>query len=261
MLVTLFVVSTLFARPPQVHSALETLKTCADMQSESCRFAADWLRMGGDAAIPEVLKEAPGMTQAGQLLTVNAVGKMGVKGAVDCLGKLAQDGRMDSMARAMALEQLSVRPTDRRVKMGPAEYALSLVTDPDETVRQAAVRLIANRVTAKDTKLIKVLIESFQDTDGGVRSEAVFGFGQCGCKEAAPMLGLALRDKDLRVRRATVDALAAVRHPAVVPELVDMMSMRDNSLNVTIARALRFQSGQAFGTDAREWKTWLAENR
>ncbi len=261
MLVTLFVVSTLFARPPQVHSALETLKSCSDMQAESCRFAADWLKMGGEAALPEVLKEAPGMTQAGQLLTVNAVGQMGVKGAVECLGKLAQDRRMDSMARALALEQLSKRPADRRVRTGPAEYALTLVEDSDETVRQAAVRLIANRVTSKDTKLIKVLIESFQDKDGGVRSEAVFGFGQCGCKEAAPMLALALRDKDMRVRRSTVDALAVVRHPVVVPELIDMMSMRDNSLNVTIARALRFQSGQAFGTDAREWKAWQAQNR
>lgn len=261
MLVTLFVVSTLFARPPQVHSALETLKTCPDMQAESCRFAADWLKMGGEAALPEVMKEAPGMTQSGQLLTVNAVGQMGVKGAVECLGTLAKDRRMDSMARALALEQLAARPPDRRAKTGPTEYAMALVDDPDETVRQAAVRLIANRVTAKDTKLIKVLIEAYQDSDGGVRSEAITGFGQCGCKEAAPMLGLALRDKDMRVRRATVDALAQVRHPVVVPDLIDMMSMRDNSLNVTIARALRFQSGKDFGTDAREWKAWLAQNR
>ena len=262
MLVALLVVSSIIGRPPQVQSALETLTACQDLRAEPCLFAAAWLKMGGDEAMPEVLKSAPGMTQTGQLLTISAIGTVNTKAATETLGKLAQDTRLDEMARALALEQLSARTQTPKMKVGPLEVALSLVGDGVAIVRQAALRLIANRVTAKDKKLILVLLEAWlRDDDGGVRSEAVMGFSLCGCSEAPTILGKALRDNDPRVRRATVEGLALVKHPPAVPDLVGMMNTRDVTLNRTLARALRFQSGKSFGDDAEPWKSWLAENR
>jgi len=260
MLVAMLVMSSIIGRPPQVQSALETLSTCQDLRAEACLFAAAWLKMGGDEAMPEVLKSAPGMTQTGQLLTISSIGTLNTKAATDTLGKLAQDTRLDEMARALALEQLSRRQTPPKSKVGPLEFALTLTSDAVAVVRQAALRLIANRVTAKDKKLILVLLESWmRDEDGGVRSEAVTGFGLCGCTESPTILGKALKDNDPRVQRATVEALAMVKQPTTVPDLIAMMSSRDETLNKSIARALRFQSGQSFGDDAQPWKQWLAD--
>lgn len=260
MLVALLVMSSIIGRPPQVQSALETLSTCQDLRAESCLFAAAWLKMGGDEAMPEVLKSAPGMTQTGQLLTISAIGTVNTKAATETLGKLAQDTRLDDMARALALEQLSARQVPPKTKAGPVEVALSLTGDSVAIVRQAALRLIANRVTAKDKKLILVLTETWmREDDGGVRSEVVTGFGLCGCSEAPAILAKALKDNDPRVRRATVEALALVKQPSTVPDLVGMMSSRDETLNKSIARALRFQSGQSFGDKAQPWKQWLAD--
>src|SRR5689334_6846691 len=124
MLVALFVVSSLVGRPPQVATALETLSTCMDMRQETCLFAAAWLKMGGDAAMPDVLKATPAMTQSGQLLTISAIATEPSKAAGETLCKLAQDTRLDPMARALAIEQLSQRPIPPSAKSaanGPME--------------------------------------------------------------------------------------------------------------------------------------------
>ena len=67
MLVALIIMSSVIGRPPQVHSALETLSSCQDLREETCLFAAAWLKMGGDAAMPEVLKSMPGPLTATSL--------------------------------------------------------------------------------------------------------------------------------------------------------------------------------------------------
>lgn len=260
MLVAMLVMSSLLGRPPQVQSALETLSTCQDLRAEACLFAAAWLKMGGDEAMPEVLKAAPGMTPTGQLLTINAVGTVPSKAATDCLMKLAIDARLDPMSRALALEQLTERPQPPKAKSGPTELALILLHDSDAAVRQAAVRLAVNRLAATDPRFLKVIAEAVQDDDGGVRSEAVTGYGICGCDTAPSVLGGALRDRDGRVRRAAIEGLAMVKHRPAVADLVSLMGMRDPSLNKSIARALRFQSGESFGEDPTEWKRWLAQN-
>lgn len=266
MLVVLLVVGTVaIDRPPQVHSALETLSTCSDIGAEECRFAAAWLKMGGDPAMPEVLKAAPGMTQAGQLLTISAVASMPGKVVLKTLGTLALDTRLDGLARSLALDRLARRDEPkrkRRRQKGPLDFALSLVQDADATVRQAAVRLIADRVdNKKNKKLVDVIVAAFKDSDGGVRSEAVNGVRFCDCQEAPPILEAALKDEDNRVRRAAIEGLAAVKSPVVIPRLVSLMSSYDQVLNKMIARALRFQSGKAFGEDAEEWRAWLAQNQ
>lgn len=261
MLVAMLVMSSLLGRPPQVQSALETLSTCEDLRAEACLFAAAWLKMGGDEAMPEVVKAAPTMTPTGQLLTINAVGTVPSKAATDCLMKLAVDARLDPMSRALALEQLTERPQAPKAKSGPTELALILLHDDNAAVRQAAVRLAVNRLAATDPRFLKVIAAAVEDEDGGVRSEAIVGYGLCGCDTAPPIVGLALRDRDGRVRRAAIDALALVKHPPAMADLVSLMGMRDPTLNKGIARALRFQTGQSFGEDPAEWKRWLAENR
>ncbi len=259
MLVALLVAGSIVGRPPQVHSALETLSTCQDLRAETCLFAAAWLKMGGDPAMPEVLKVAHGMTQAGQFLTISAIATMPSKAVTETLGKLAADARLDPMARALALDKLTHRASPPRAKKGPLDVAIMLADDADPTVRQAAVRFVANKVDAKNKKLIALIADKSSDEDGGVRSEAVVGFGLCDCAEAPARLEVAVKDQDARVRRAAVEALAIVKHPVVVPALVALMTSYDESMNRLVARALRFQSGESFGEDAEAWKRWLAQ--
>jgi HEAT repeat protein len=261
MLVTVIALTTMLGAPLRVDEALETLSTCDDLQKESCLFAGAWIKMGGDPAMPLIFEKAPGMTKIGQIIVVSVIGTNPSKAATETLGKMARESRMDPVVRSMALDQLASR-TDAPAKMkgGPLEVGMALVEDDVPAVRQGAVRLVASRVNAKDKKLMGVVEKALGDEDAGVRSEAVLGYGNCACEEAPRVLGQALKDPDMKVRRAAIEALCLVKHPPAVPALVEMLNPRDDVLNRQLGRALRFQTGQNYGVDVQQWRRWLADS-
>jgi len=259
MLVGLLIVSSIIGTPLRVDEALATLGTCDDFRQEGCRFAAAWVKMGGDAVLPKVVAVAPSMTSIGQILTVSVIGGNPSKAATEALGALASDTRLGISARSLALDRLTDRTPAGRAAKGPLKVALALVHDEQPMIRQTAVRLVANHLSAKDKPLIRALLEAVNDQEPAVRAEAVLGFGLGMCKEAPKALAAALGDPDPKVRRAAAEGLARVKYPAVIPDLVALLSPRSDELDLALTRALRFQSGQSFGDDAEQWKRWLAQ--
>lgn len=201
MLVAMLIVSSAIGAPLRVDEALETLGTCDDFQKESCRFAAAWLGMGGDAALPKVLERAPSMTPIGQILTVSVVSGNTSKAATVALGKLAGDTRIGESARGMALEQFVTRAeADKRPKE-TVGVALELAASDDAQTRAGGVRALANMAPTKNKKVIAALLAAARDDDPNVRVEAIGGFASCKCREARDVLKRALDDPDLKVRR------------------------------------------------------------
>lgn len=201
MLVALLVVSSAVGAPLRVDEAIETLSTCDDFQKESCRFAAAWLGMGGDAALPKVLQSAPGMTAIGQILTVSVVSANTSSAATDTLGRLALDQRVGSSARGMALDQFVTRVRSDKKAKSSLDIAIQLAADEDAEIRAGAVSLLASKSSSRDKKVIAALQTASRDADPNVRVEAIAGFATCKCKEAGEVLKRALDDPDLNVRR------------------------------------------------------------
>ena len=201
MLVALLVVSSAIGAPLRVDEAIETLSTCDDFQKESCRFAAAWLGMGGDAALPKVLESAPGMTAIGQILTVSVVSANTSSAATDTLGRLALDQRVGRSARGMALDQFVTRVRSDKKAKSSLGIAIQLAAAEDAEIRAGAVRLLASKSSSRDKKVIAALQTAARDSDPNVRVEAIAGFATCKCKEAGEVLKRALDDPDLNVRR------------------------------------------------------------
>lgn len=201
MLVAMLIVSSAIGAPLRVDEALQTLGTCDDFQKESCRFAAAWLGMGGDAALPKVLESAPTMTPIGQILTVSVVSGNTSKAATLALGKLAADTRIGESARGMALDQFVTRAEADKKPKETLELALQIAASDDAQVRAGGVRALAGMAATKNKKVIAALLTASRDADPTVRVEAIAGFASCKCKEAGEVLKRALDDPDLKVRR------------------------------------------------------------
>jgi len=252
MIVLLLVLSTLSA-PTETDLALDALTRCASVVDDACLTAAARLKVVGEPAILPLAKRVGAMSAAGQLLALSVVGDTKSATIDAMLTKLASGATVDASVRALAIDALG----KRHDKAG-LQLATRLIVDPQPLVRQAAVRVLANTVTARDKALIAALTKASNDQAPTVRADAAFGLGFCGCAEAGPVLAARLADPDVGVQRAAAEGLCFVKHEPALRPLVAALESPDPLVARAAIRALQFQTEQSFGDDVGAWQRWLA---
>ncbi len=235
----------------EVKVAVDTLVTCDSLRDRECLVAAARLNTHGDEAIAPLKRRIHRMPQTGQLLALSVIdGRSGREGT-EALLALAVDRRIDPAVRALAVDNLSTR-AHKRIN----DRLLRALRDRAPVVRVAAARVLSSRLYSADKRILEALLVATDDAEAAVRIEALFGCGFSGAPAAGPALVRALADPLLDIRRAGVEGLGVVSHPPSVDGLIRTLSDSDALVVRAAARALAFQTGEAFGDDRSRWESW-----
>jgi len=100
------------------------------------------------------------------------------------------------------------------------------IEDPDENVREAAVRLLENQ----GQESVPLLVQALQDRSAEVREQAARVLGTLGAQASA-----------------------------AVPALIEVLDDSSRPVRISAAGALHNITGQNFGQDQASWRKWLQE--
>lgn len=235
---------------------IDKLTTCHSIADQACLVAAARLALLEDEALPQLQRRFWALPSDAQLLALGVVdGNEGAR-ATDLLVSISKDRRAHATVRALALDSLGSRRYPRIVQL------LTRATrDKADIVRVAAVRGLSNHMYKGDAPIFGTLLRLADDPSPSVRVEVLFGLGFSGNARAASPLEKGLTDADPKVRRAAAEGLGLIKHPGAIDELVALLDDKDDRTVQAVVRALRYQTDQDFGADARRWKQWLADRR
>lgn len=135
-----------------------------------------------------------------------------------------EDGHIRSVA-AVAISKLG--------NLKAVEPIKRLLTDPYEDVQEAAVDALFNlRSDLSVTELIHML-DSVNPT---LRKNAAMLLGRIGVTDAVPALGFALKDGDIKVRRAVVEAFSNLKTEESIRFLI--LALTDEEPDIRVLSAL-----------------------
>lgn len=231
---------------------VDKLTTCQSLSDNACLVAAARLTLLGEEALPLLEKRFWDFPREAQLLGLGVVS--GVEGdrATELIVAIVKDRRPDPAVRALALDDLGARRYPKLVAL-----LTRSTKDKAPIVRVAATRGLSNHLYANDPKVLKTLVKVATDEQKDVRIEALFGLGFSAQPAAGRPLTAALSDPEPDVRRAAAEGLGLVKYHAAIRRLVPLLDDEDQRLVHAVVRALRFQTDQDFGLDARRWREWL----
>lgn len=147
----------------------------------------------------------------------------------------------------MGEEMFAAQPhgTPQKIKLASRliEPVSKVATDPEPSVRRAAVQLLFKLATIKpDESLVKPLLGALKDDHAQVRSYAAHGLGRLGptAAQAIDDLAAAVGDPDLSVRHAALDALASMgsQAKAATPAVVAALRSPEPQIRWVAARTL-----------------------
>lgn len=104
--------------------------------------------------------------------------------------------------------------------------------------KQAAKRRERTKPTAADNSASDLLVQMLQSTDAEIRARAVEGLAGDAAKDAAPLLLIALADRDGQVRDAAERALTNVPKDVLVSSLVGVLGWGDPVVAKSVDAAL-----------------------
>jgi HEAT repeat protein len=129
-----------------------------------------------------------------------------------------------------------------------------LATDPDPTVRAAALRALGRHGTVEDVSLVVAYLE---DENRIVRWEAAKALQRMHHEDAIDPLIERLRDdEDADVRLAAAKALAQYREPRVFQALVGALNDGDFAVVEAARSSLKTLTSRDFGTEPAAWLSW-----
>ena len=136
------------------------------------------------------------------------------------------------------------------------QLAQQIRTEPDPIVRRAIQETIAEF----DAPLAEsVLLAGLNDDDRDVKVTCCRLLGQRGKPQAIePLSKLVASDGDLDVRLAAVDALGAIKTPAVIPGLAAALKDRDPALQFAGVEAMKLVTEEELGNDVEAWRKYAA---
>lgn len=216
--------------------------------------------------------------------------------AIFVLGELRYHGAVRDIVSALSDTSLVVSDiaVEALVKIGDPSAVYGALRGRDVEVKKYAIEVLTR---LKDPSAVKALSKALRDRDSYVREKAAYALGEIGDRVAAEALVEALDDNISFVRHNAVEALAKLRDPSVIPYLRGVLKdpsdyVRSKALETVRTLAsyaygkhatdtkvlladLRNQdpavrerassllwllTGQEFGTDIKEWETWLEKN-
>lgn len=134
-------------------------------------------------------------------------------------------------------------------------YRLMVESDPDPTVRAAAIRGLARHGTIEDAPLIA---DQLTHENVYVRWEAAKGLQRIHNPQVVGALLNVLRNdqEDSRVRVEAADALGQYPEDRVFQALLGALNTRELALNLRAAESLETLTGQSLGLDPLDWVAW-----
>ena len=162
------------------------------------------------------------------------------------------------------------------------EPLISMLEDTDSRVRTQAVEMLRERCkrmvdqndgmisdepatpgTPASQQLVSAITERLRDNDAHVRERAILALGHIGDERVVMDLMSKLGDSRRDVRKAAIYSLGLLRTKAdrAVPQLIKMLSNRDDDVRAVSRLALVSITGQDLGDDATEWQKWFDAGR
>jgi HEAT repeat protein len=145
-----------------------------------------------------------------------------------------------------------------------APFVAVRTNDSDPVVRRWATLLLGELPAAEG---VHAVARRFFDTDEGVRRAAVAAsklflkHSEYGRALVAEFGGVAQdTNKGSGMRLAAIDALADLRHPLCVPELIHVLPLGPDEVTRAASDALSIVTRQNFGDDAAVWTEWWRAN-
>lgn len=133
------------------------------------------------------------------------------------------------------------------------QVQLAVCTAIDDHVRERSGVLAA--------VFVDPLVELLAASDAELRSAAAGTLSQTSSESVIEKLGALVRDPTATAtaRLAALSALAPnIDHPTVVPELISVLDGEAGEITQSAAAMLEESSGQTFGEDPAQWRTWWA---
>lgn len=142
---------------------------------------------------------------------------------------------------------------------------IALLHNPDEPfyVRSAAAWTLGNQ--GGESLIIQALITASHEQDINIREAAIFSLGQASqtinteqeLRQAVDALTHALTDSEELIRIAAVQSLGWLNAKRTMSLLIDTLSDESSLVRYHAHEALVRLSGQDFGENADQWRTWL----
>jgi len=214
----------------------------------------------GDQGLKPILNTISDMTQIGQTLAVSIMEDNHGTKATKTLCRLIPQPRVTHAVKVMAIQILGDRFEDKRTRLVVRKTLISALKNPSSFVRAQAARVLGNRASLQDKKVIHALTNKVNDPDETVRAEVVLGLGMIGHPNSGNLVLNALLDRSPSVRIAAASALKFLKFPSAIETLIEALRTEDGKMRRTVSQALTFQSGHRFGEDYPLWRTWY-ENR
>lgn len=169
----------------------------------------------------------------------DTVVKGSVVGALARTGEASVTALLDILADPVHPESTKGHAAWALAFIGPeaAPYLENAIKSDSIDVRCAAVGAIAHLAQDKgDERAYQILLETLNDKDSNVRTEAAAALGKLAYSPAVPPLILALSDPDGEVRRTTAISLGKLGDRSAIPPL--QIALNDESEPVRVLAKL-----------------------
>ncbi len=163
----------------------------------------------------------------------------------------------DPDARRRAIAQLSAA-TFGGEKPYLALYRY-MATDPDATVKAAAIKALGEHGSVEDVKVI--ISDMGNPNPVFLRWECAKALQKIHSPLAVKPLIEAVKDEDDDVRMAAAYALGQYADPEVVGVLIGLLDDQDFGVVEAAHQSLHTLTGQQFGTEGPAWLKWSEANR
>ncbi|GAK55708.1 alpha-Rep4 [Candidatus Vecturithrix granuli] len=149
------------------------------------------------------------------------------------------------------------------------EPIIALLHNPDEPfyLRSAAAWTLGNQ--GGESRIIQALIAASREQDRNIREAAIFSLGQASqniiteqeLQQAIETLAHALTDPEELVRIAAVQSIGWLNDKHAMRLLINALSDESSLVRYHAHEALVHLSGQDFGENTGQWKTWHQESQ
>ena len=238
--------------PVGVQNLLDALETKGNEDLRSIALVLGWLKrsgvdkaltrfMGRDDLRDEIIEALVrhSSTTLDLLIAQLTAEDLEVRrSAVVALGRIGDSRATSALVNTLTDQSLAIDAANALGQIGDphaVDGLLTLIGDPDASVRQAAVNAL-NAVIP--TSMSKRIIPLLHDPDPNVRESAVKIAGYFGYPESAGALLELSRDADERVRCAAIEHLPYVEDDRVLDTLVNALKEATPNVRAAAARAL-----------------------
>jgi len=180
---------------------------------------------------------------------IEALGKIGGDGALDCLIEIAISDNHDAKLEAItALGQLR------------DENAISILTrfanDEHQEIRIYAICALGKIGCPGAIPIIANQLE-----DEVAAPYAAKALGDIKHRDAVPYLVKSLSSNQKSTVLAAIEALGKINDSRAFPPLISLIDAKDEDIKTESIIALEKMTGQNFGPHSDIWKSWIGENK